>query len=687
LICSTPDVRSARHIRDAPSEHVVGDAAPKLASGSAPSAPELALIGGGGVHIESLTLTNFRCFGPVPVRIDLDAGLTAFIGANGSGKSAALEGLLRMFGVSQEQRQIRAEDFHVPVSEDETPDTRELSLEVVITFPELDDEDDDAEAVPEFFRQMAADDNGALKCRFRIEASWTADGSVDGAVTESRRIIETFDPEYTDEQWKPLRPADRARVQMIYVPASRDGARQVTTFLKGRMWRAAIWSLALQNKIGAAAADLTKDFRAEPVVNSVERALTDRWQELHQADTDANPSFRPVDRDFSQFVGKADLMFEPTVTGHDRRADQLSDGQRSLLHIALTAATLDIEGGIADGSMGDKFNVEKARPPTLTILALEEPENSLSPFFLSRIILQMLDIASSGRAQGLISSHSASVLGRVDPERVRHFRLETSTLTARVNRITLPGDADADATYVREAVRAYPELYFARFVVLGEGSSEEVALPILANARGLIIDRSFVAVVPLGGRHVNHFWRLLTDLEIPHATLVDLDRGRNGGGEGRLKTICQQLIAIGVDPFGGIDGYDSIDDIDAFPDDHQFTLWTEAMQAHNVFFCSPIDLDMTLLSAFFDDYKVLEGSQTGPENSDARTAVLGASGHPEVYAAGWDETLQWYRYLFLGRSKPSTHLRVLTSIEANRLKSGTPEPLDALIELIEEAIT
>ena len=58
--------------------------------------------------------------------------------------------------------------------------------------------------------------------------------------------------------------------------------------------------------------------------------------------------------------------------------------------------------------------------------------------------------------------------------------------------------------FVREAVRTYPELYFARFTVLGEGASVEVVLPQLADALGFAIDRSFVAVVPLGGRHVNH---------------------------------------------------------------------------------------------------------------------------------------------------------------------------------------
>ena len=65
---------------------------------------------------------------------------------------------------------------------------------------------------------------------------------------------------------------------------------------------------------------------------------------------------------------------------------------------------------------------------------------------------------------------------------------------------------------------------------------------------GLDIDRSFVAVAPLGGRHVNHLWRLLTDLDIPYATLLDLDWGRDGGGWGRIKTVCTQLLEVGVAP-------------------------------------------------------------------------------------------------------------------------------------------
>ena len=56
-----------------------------------------------------------------------------------------------------------------------------------------------------------------------------------------------------------------------------------------------------------------------------------------------------------------------------------------------------------------------------------------------------------------------------------------------------------------------------------------------------------MAIVPLGGRHVQHFWRLLSGLDIPYATLLDLDLGREGGGFGRVKTAIDNLLEIGAD--------------------------------------------------------------------------------------------------------------------------------------------
>ncbi len=394
---------------------------------------------------------------------------------------------------------------------------------------------------------MAADEAGRLKCRLRLEATWTDDGSLEGTIDQKYWAVRTFGA-FAEADCIELKPLDRARIQMIYVPASRDGASQVTAFLRGRLWRAINWSQGVRQTFADAGATLNGAFSAEPAVDIVVAALARRWQEVHTAGTDTTPLFRPIDLRFQEFIRKVEVVFRPDEAGRERALEDLSDGQRSLFHLAMTAATLDVEANIAANPAGPGFQPGGVPLPALTLIAVEEPENNLAPFYLSRIVRQIENLTAGPRAQAIISSHSASILARVDPSHVRHFRLNPADRTARIRPIRLPPDQEEASKFVREAVRTYPELYFARFVVLGEGASEEVVLPSLAEAMGLDIDRSFVAVVPLGGRHVNHLWRLLTDLDIPHATLLDLDWGRDGGGWGRIKTACTQLLEVGVVP-------------------------------------------------------------------------------------------------------------------------------------------
>ncbi|MFE3956046.1 ATP-dependent endonuclease [Nocardia sp. NPDC059091] len=636
------------------------------------------------MYVESVTVRNFQCFGPEPTRIELLSGLTVFIGNNGAGKTAVMEALLRLFGVTDGERRVRSDDFHVPIDESESPLERSLTVEAVLAFPELD-EDESSDTVAEFFRQMAATVDGQLKCRIVLEASWIDDGSIDGAITAQHRVVFTFDEAYGDH-WRALSAADRSRIQMLYVPASRDGARQVSQFLRGRLWRAAKWSESLAEQVRSTAEDLATNFRDEATVKVVEDRLTRRWQELHTAGSDTVPSFQPIDSDFSEIVRNADLLFTPGAAGRPRHARFLSDGQRSLLHLALTATALDIEAEVVAGNCGTEFNAPAIQPPALTLLAVEEPENSLAPFYLSRIVGQLGNLCAGSRAQAVMSSHSASVLARVEPEQLRYFRTDAGTATASVRSIRLPDDSTEAGKYVREAVRAHPELYFARFVVLGEGDSEQLVIPLLAQAREVTIDRSFVAVVPLGGRHTNHFWRLLNDLDIPHATLLDYDLGRDGGGPGRLRDVCRELAAIGKDPFDGIDRYDNIEDlIDSMPaaDCEQ---WREHLREWNVFFSWPLDLDMSLLQTYWAHYTRLEPGERGPHDSDATVTVLGKTGLTNEYWNPDDQVnkdrrhkeLRWYRYLFKNRSKPSTHLRALANTPAAELAS----PPDSLADLI-----
>jgi putative ATP-dependent endonuclease of the OLD family len=124
------------------------------------------------MRIRALTVSNFQCFGPNPTTLNLD-DLTAFIGANGAGKTAALEALVRLFGSIPAERRLTLADFHVPpaVEDDEEPEKLTLYLEARLEFSEL--AEGQVGAVPGCFNQMVVEAPGAVPfCRVRLDATW-----------------------------------------------------------------------------------------------------------------------------------------------------------------------------------------------------------------------------------------------------------------------------------------------------------------------------------------------------------------------------------------------------------------------------------------------------------------------------------------------------------------------------------
>lgn len=197
------------------------------------------------------------------------------------GKTAACKALQRLFGITADGRRVRIDDFHVPAGQTapreeivpggkiEASQPRTLSIEAVLAFPELrDDGDQGKDAVPECFHRMAADDQRTLKCRVVLEARWEADGTVDGDLSSDLWVVDTLDETYGEEHCTGLPGAERARIQVVYVPTARDGARQLTAFLRGRLWRAAQWSDELRELVAPSAAQVSVKFHDEAATST-----------------------------------------------------------------------------------------------------------------------------------------------------------------------------------------------------------------------------------------------------------------------------------------------------------------------------------------------------------------------------------------------------------------------------------
>ena len=658
------------------------------------------------MRLENVTVSGFRCFGSDPITVPLSAEITAMVGPNAAGKTALLQALVKLFGISRAQRTIDRSDFHLTADADpDDRDPKELVIDVLVALPELADGTATPETVAPSFRHMliARKDKPPV-CRVRLEARWEDDGTVDGEVSQELYWVDTLDEPPKDDKKCAVAAADRGLVQLYYTPANRDAGVQVRATagaLAARLLRAIEWSDEARASVDEATKDLVDAFEGEPGIMVIGKALQKCWSSLHDEKVDTKPRLSLVSRQFEEVVSKTAVVFEEGPDGHERGLDALSDGQQSLFYFALVAAVFDMERQVAKGNV-DGFHTDQLRIPALSIFALEEPENHLSPFFLARIVRQVRSLTEEGSAQVLVTSHSPAVLSRVRPSEVRYCRCDRKTRVSSVKKIKLPSGVREEGKFVRGAMLAFPELYFARFVLLVEGDSERVVLPRLAEALDLLVDPAFVAIVPLGGRHVQHFWRLLSHLDIPYATLLDLDLGRAGAGFGRIKTAIENLIGAGGsraellktdkgmmtnDEFAAMHTW-----IDA-EDRKVLRGWIDRLKEYGVFFSEPLDLDLAMLAAFPAGYAETIPERGGPKMTPdkAAEAVLGTSGPGlTLYTGLYKDYLPLfpaYRYHFLTQSKPATHLAALTHIGSSDLKTGMPPVLAEVLAHITNCLT
>ena len=651
------------------------------------------------MRIESIAISGFRCFGPEPLRVDLAGDLTAVVGSNASGKTALLQALVKCFGVTRAERAIEPSDFHIASDEDPTErKDRDLSIDVIVALPEFTTGKPPAATVAQVFRHMRIERPGeAPVCRIRLEAQWEDDGTADGEITQELFWVDTLDEAVDDDKRSTLSAADRALIQLYYTPASRDAARQIratTGALAARLLRAIEWSDNTKTAVDEAQDKLTASFDEEAAIKAIATALDARWSTLHDDGSDTEPRLRVISRQFEEVVRRLGVVFQRGPTGIERGLESLSEGQQSLFYFALAAAVFDLEREAVSTGV-DGFNADAITVPALTVFAIEEPENHLSPFYLARIVNQVRSLVAEGAAQAVITSHSPAVLSRVEPPEVRYCRCDPTTHRTSVRAIALPEDDEDAAKFVRGAMLAYPELYFARFVVLVEGDSERVVLPRLARSIDLLIDPAFVAIVPLGGRHVQHFWRLLSGIDIPYATLLDLDLGRDGGGFGRVKSALENLLGIGVDEkdlLGLSDGKllsrERLAKMHTWKEVEHLEGWVDSLEKHAVFFSSPLDVDLAMMAAFPDAYAKIVPKGGGPKMTieKAAEAILGEGGL-SYYDGPWKplrDLLPGYRYHFLTHSKPATHLRALVGIDDATLKAKMPGTLRAVLKHVKK---
>lgn len=625
------------------------------------------------MKLETIRLLGFQSFGQEPTELSLE-DITYLIGPNGSGKTAVLQALCRLFAFDPSLRRIQRSDFHVHFEEEEVPPERELWIEADFLFPELAGDEDNSTVAPHFGHMRLDEPEGIPRLRFRLTATMGLDGDIEENFVYVLDINADGSPQNTAQ----VPRAERNHIQVHYLPARRDPADHIAygaNALLGRLLRAVRWD-AERDTIKELTDQISDSLAANPSVNAFSESLKTTWATLHKGKFFADPKITFVASEIEALLRHLSVSFTPGHDGSLVDFSRLSDGQKSMLYLSLVLSSQAI-GRAVLAEEDVSFDPDKLRPPVFSLVALEEPENSLSPHYLGRIVSALNTMTKNVDAQALIATHAPTMLRRVAPELIRYLRL-TEARNTRVTCIKLPEKSDDAHKFVREAVQAFPEIYFSRLVVLGEGDSEEIVLPRLLQAKGAPVDESAVTIAPLGGRHVNHFWRLLSALQIPYLTLLDLDVARYAAGWGRIKYVNDQLIVHepqnklpedqGI-PIWNSDTYR----VRNYP--HYFNL----LEERGVFFSYPMDLDFALLLAYPEAYKVVEEE---PDKSTLK-AVLGKSHYDSSqYSENELKLFSTYHQRFKLGSKPASHIDALARLSDEELLVKMPESLNRLAEAV-----
>lgn len=686
------------------------------------------------MKLEKVKICNFRSFGEEQI-IDIDK-ITTIIGNNSSGKTAALSAINLLFSQNSSDRVLRRSDFYLPRDKNPAEVERlELYIETIFTFPELDSEQyDKSAAVPLFFKSMLVSSATELPyIRIRLIGTWERSANLEGSIESKIVYITCPEDEEIEKHCVVASRKDLDNIRVIYVPAVRDPSKQlknVSGTMMHQILGAVSWSEHMKKDVQTLIEQLNSKYASERGVCILNNSISQQWMKYDSDDRYSHAKLRFNSTNIATSVKNSDIYFSPTVTEKEYTIDEMGDGLRSLFYISMVDSVLDIEAFIAQ-ELEEKEKAERAFsciPPLLTIIALEEPENHISPQLLGKLMINLKKIVQKDNAQVILSSHSPGIVKRIEPENIRYFRINDTSLNTKVRKITLPEQEkfENQYKYIKEAVRAYPELYFAKLVILGEGDSEEIILLRFLEVFGTQIDTSGISIVPLGGRYVNHFWRLLSDLNIPYITLLDLDREREGGGWGRIKYVLNQLIGLDFSKKqllqlkdGRILKDEELDNMHTWDvektDDMDW--WIKKLENYNVYFSAPLDIDFMLLEAFEDEYRKILETNEGPRlsivdktgkkckipindeairlyqqeykervESDIRSTLKKEGGFGITFNTQQKSLMIWYNYFFLNRGKPTTHILAMARMDDEYIYKHAPCVLQKLIKKVYEML-
>ncbi len=449
-------------------------------------------FGASDMHLTTIDVKNFRSL--KKLRLDLQPGLNVLVGRNNTGKTNLLHAIRHALGPASSRGDslwLDRDDFYR-----DTADTDpELSMSVTLTFADL------SEPQRAYFYEIVDFDLTNLansKAVVKFEASWPKDkkratikrtgGSL--AVEQPEiptKILEslpvTFLPALRDAE-AALAPGYRSRLALLLRDmAERDGTTKIEEIIN-------IYTTA------------NNALREQSLVRDTESSLQETTQSI--AGTDYAPStISAAEADFEKILRTLQVHMTNSPIG-SLSANGL--GLNNLLYIAVVLEHL-----------------KSSEITDCPLLLVEEPEAHLHP---QLAILLANHLKKTNAPQTLVTTHSPTLAANVPPDRIHVLFTDPETKQSTCNSVAQSGMDQKEQNQLQrmmDITRA--TLYFSKAVILVEGISEALLIPVLASRLGHDLAKEHISVVPICGVAFETFNKLLDPkvLGIPIAIISDAD--------------------------------------------------------------------------------------------------------------------------------------------------------------------
>jgi len=337
--------------------------------------------------------------------------------------------------------------------------------------------------------------------------------------------------EYGKETWP--KNEDRAELICITVGADRRLAYQLSytskstmlSKLMNRFYKAMQSDQSVKSALEEKFAEIKGEFQKIEQFKIFRESLRADFSDLissmsHKLDVDFE-AYNPVNFFHA-------LRLQADEEGKPRTLEELGTGEEQILALAFAHAYAKaFHGGV--------------------LLAIEEPESHLHPLAQEWLAKKIEKMCFDGM-QVILTTHSVAfvnilylsnlVLVRKNAEGTLIVQKTKSQLVDYCRKHGVPesrtNEENIGEFYNANANKQILEGFFSRKIVLVEGPTESLSLPIYLEAVGLDTRREGIAIIPVQGKgNIAKWWRLFTAFEIPVYVIFDNDKDDDEDGKKR----------------------------------------------------------------------------------------------------------------------------------------------------------